>query len=146
MLMKMTMTPRCLRAVEFGREFSGRAGMALHSGHLIFGLLKLGGGVAVNVLVSEGAFEESVREYFLKWTPSEHESVVEKFGMRMAESAALAFERAEKEAARCNHTYLGTEHLLLALLSEKEGPASDYFGCRGFDRARIREVVLKELG
>ena len=39
----------------------------------------------------------------------------------------LAFERAEAETRARQHTYLGIEHLLLGILAEENGEATDLF-------------------
>ena len=53
---------------------------------------------------------------------------------------------AGREARAFEHTYIGTEHLLLGLLVEDEGPAAQLPKRHGVELARTREEVLKELG
>jgi hypothetical protein len=46
-----------------------------------------------------------------------------------------------------SHTYVGTEHVLLGLLSEEQaGPASRLFAAHHADRAKAREKILHEYG
>ena len=52
---------------------------------------------------------------------------------------------ARKEAKALNHTYVGTEHILLGLLREGEGVAALIFRHLGLDIEKMRQDILKEL-
>lgn len=64
---------------------------------------------------------------------------------RFGDSARRALELAQQEAARLNHEYLGTEHLLLGLIAEGEGAAAQALGALGLTspttRARVEEII-----
>jgi len=49
------------------------------------------------------------------------------------------------QAKLINHTYIGTDHLLLALLLEKEGLAAEIFKKHGVDLEQLRNSILKVL-
>ena len=51
---------------------------------------------------------------------------------------------AEKEAAQLKHTYVGPEHILLALLQE-DGVAQKVFKNFGVDIKKLNEEILNEL-
>lgn len=51
-------------------------------------------------------------------------------------------ERALVEARDLGHPFLGTEHVLLAVLSAGRGPAYDLLACYGVDHAGARRAVL----
>ncbi len=53
---------------------------------------------------------------------------------KFSERARRVLTIAQKEAKYFNHNYVGTEHLLLALLKENEGVAAHNHGNRGFER------------
>jgi ATP-dependent Clp protease ATP-binding subunit ClpC len=55
----------------------------------------------------------------------------------------LAF--AGREAKSLNHTYAGSEHLLLGLLREGEGVAARVLKNFGVDLALTRDEIRKEL-
>ncbi|WP_275655994.1 Clp protease N-terminal domain-containing protein, partial [Candidatus Similichlamydia epinepheli] len=112
--------------------------------HLLLGLLKLGQGVAVNVLREMGLDFES--------TCSEVERLVG-FGpeIQVYGEPALTgkvkkvFEFATEEASNLNHNYVGTEHLLLGLVKQSNGVAVQVLEALG---VRIKDLVrelLKEL-
>jgi len=52
---------------------------------------------------------------------------------------------AKEEARALAHTYIGTEHILLALLREKEGLAADVFKRFQLDVEQVRKGILKEI-
>ena len=54
--------------------------------------------------------------------------------------------RAEKEAERLGHTYIGTEHLLLAMTGEKDGVAGGILAGRGIHYASVHEQVEELSG
>ncbi len=58
----------------------------------------------------------------------------------------MSLRRAEKEAERLGHTYIGTEHLLLAMTSEKEGVAGGLLSARGVNYASVKEQVEEISG
>ncbi len=65
---------------------------------------------------------------------------------RFTERAQNALNGALREASSLGHTYIGSEHLLLGLLGEKEGIASKFLHARGADSEKIREAVTELSG
>ena len=68
----------------------------------------------------------------------------------MTREAKQSVELAAKEARALRHSYIGTEHLLLGLLSAAErNPRGDFspetLSDLGIDPARARQRVLDEL-
>jgi ATP-dependent Clp protease ATP-binding subunit ClpA len=53
---------------------------------------------------------------------------------------------AQEEAERSHHSYIGTEHLLLALIREGEGVAARALAALGVDIGRVRETIQSVLG
>jgi len=112
--------------------------------HVLLGLLKLGQGVAVNVLRNLNIVSETVR--------SEVERVVG-FGPEipvfgdpaLTGKVKKVFEYANEEAANLNHNYVGTEHLLLGLLRQTDGVAAQVLENLNVNLKEVRKEVLKEL-
>ncbi len=112
--------------------------------HVLLGLMKLGQGIAVNVLKNMNLNYDNIR--------SEIEKVVG-FGpeIQVYGDPALTgkvkkvFEFANEEAANLNHNYVGTEHLLLALLRQTDGVAAQVLENMNVDLKEIRKEILKEL-
>ncbi|NGX35735.1 MAG: hypothetical protein K1000chlam1_00568, partial [Candidatus Anoxychlamydiales bacterium] len=55
------------------------------------------------------------------------------------------FEFANEEAGNLNHNYVGTEHLLLALIRQGDGVAAQVLENMGVDLKEVRKEILKEL-
>ncbi len=71
---------------------------------------------------------------------------VAKFSTKFTEQAQRAFVFADEEAARFNHNYIGTEHLLLGLLREEEGMAFQVLNELGIDLQKIRTAIEYIVG
>lgn len=65
---------------------------------------------------------------------------------RLSSDAINALFCAQQEAQRCNHTYIGTEHLLLGLLREGAGLAAGVFAKLGIDLSAVRAAVQFVIG
>ena len=66
----------------------------------------------------------------------------ERFTKAARESVGLA----QLEARSLRHNYIGTEHLLLALLASQEGPAARVLNRLGVGREEIRDGVIEIIG
>src|SRR6476469_5470403 len=112
--------------------------------HLLLGLIKLGQGVAVDVLQKMGLDLETVRMEVEKHVGPHPETKM--FGnMPYTPRVKKVLALAGKEAQALHHTYVGTEHLLLGLLREGEGVAARVLKSLEVDPARTRNEILKEL-
>ena len=112
--------------------------------HLLLGLINLGQGVAVNVLQKMGLDLETVRSAVEKQVgmgPEQMEAEAIPYTPRVKKVLALA----SKEAKTLNHSYIGTEHLLLGLLREGEGVAARVLKSLDVDIERCRQEILAEL-
>ena len=65
---------------------------------------------------------------------------------RFTEAARAVVVQAQFEATELQHEYVGTEHLLLALLEDRAGPIAAALRERGVDQARVREEIRKRVG
>ena len=64
----------------------------------------------------------------------------------VSERARHALLSAEAEARALHHSYVGTEHVLLGLLCEKDGAAADALASLGVTHARVRSAVVGMIG
>lgn len=62
------------------------------------------------------------------------------------ERARKVLSLAQEEAQRFNHTYIGTEHLLLGLIREGDGVAAKVLSNLGVDLASARAEVERRIG
>src|SRR5712692_1565708 len=65
---------------------------------------------------------------------------------RFTERAKKVLTLAQEEAERSHHSYIGTEHLLLGLLREREGLAATVLNNLGVDTGMVRETIESVLG
>lgn len=61
-------------------------------------------------------------------------------------SSVNVLELAEEQARGLHHSYVGTEHILLALLTEPDNPARTALGSLGVTRERVRKAVVQMMG
>lgn len=112
--------------------------------HVLLGLLKLGQGVAVNVLRNLNIDFETVRSEVEKLVGYGPE--IQVYGdPALTGKAKKVFEFANEEAANLNHNYVGTEHLLLGLLRQTDGVAAQVLENLNVNLKEVRKEVLKEL-
>lgn len=138
-------TPRAQQVLALSRKEADRLNHNyLGTEHLLLGLIKLGQGVAVNVLQRLGLDLETVRlEVEKKVGTGPDQKVVGAIPYTPRVKKVLAL--AGKEAKALNHTYVGTEHLLLGLLREGDGVAARVLKDLDVDIEQARQEVLKEL-
>jgi ATP-dependent Clp protease ATP-binding subunit ClpA len=112
--------------------------------HLLLGLIKLGQGVAVNVLLKMGLDLETVRMEVEKQVgPGPDQKIIGNIPYTPRVKKVLQL--AAKEAQALTHTYVGTEHILLGLLREGDGVAARVLKNLDVDIEQTRQEILKEL-
>lgn len=112
--------------------------------HLLLGIIRLGQGTAVNVLHKLGLDLEAVRtevEKLVGTGPDKKMTGNIPYTPRVKHVLALA----AKESKALNHTYVGTEHILLGLLLEGDGVASRVLKNFAVDAEQTRQEILREL-
>jgi len=138
-------TPRAQQVLALARKEADRFNHSyVGTEHLLLGLIKLGQGVAVNVLERMGLELEAVRMEVEKEVgsgPPQKSSGNIPYTPRVKKVLALA----NKEAKALNHSYVGTEHLLLGLLREGEGVAARVLKRLDVDIQRTRNEILAEI-
>jgi Clp amino terminal domain, pathogenicity island component len=87
--------------------------------HLIFGLLSEPDGVAVKAIQAQGVVPDTIRRTVAATVPPAAGQVPSliPFGPQAKKALELTF----REALRLGHNYIGTEHILLALLELEDG-------------------------
>ena len=65
---------------------------------------------------------------------------------RFTQQAESILEGALREARSMGHTYVGSEHLLLAILSEKKCAGAGLLESHGLHAARVRSAILEAAG
>ena len=138
-------TPRAQQVLALARKEADRFNHNyVGTEHLLLGLIKLGQGVAVNVLQKMGLDLDTVRQEVEKEVSSGKE---QKPGGNIPYTPRVkkVLSLAAKEAKALNHTYVGTEHILLGLLREGDGVAAKVLKNLEVDIEQCRQEILKEL-
>ncbi|OGN62539.1 MAG: NDP-hexose 4-ketoreductase [Chlamydiae bacterium RIFCSPHIGHO2_12_FULL_49_11] len=112
--------------------------------HILLGLLKLGQGIAVNVLKTMNIEYDTILaevELIVGYGPE-----IQVYGdPALTSKVKKVFEYANEEALALNHNYVGTEHLLLALIRQTDGVAAQILENLNVNLKDIRKEILKEL-
>jgi ATP-dependent Clp protease ATP-binding subunit ClpC len=138
-------TPRAQQVCALARKEAERLNHNfIGTEHILLGLIKLGNGVATNVLRNLGLNLENVRIEVERQVGNQADQKITghiPYTPRTKKVIALAV----REAKALNHTYVGTEHLLLGLLSEGGGMAAQVFKHFNVDAKKTRNEILKEI-
>jgi hypothetical protein len=125
------LTPRVQRVLELAQESATRHQRDTPStADVSIALLQLGGGVACNILRQFGITEVALQNPTFANADSPYTDLIPV---------------AEQEMRPLNHTYLGTEHLLLAILKIKNTPLAAALLELGVTTRTVREEILREL-
>jgi ATP-dependent Clp protease ATP-binding subunit ClpC len=113
--------------------------------HILLGLIREGEGVAATVLEKMGVSLENIRIEIEKLVqPGPATQIIG--DLPFTPRAKKALELAAEEARSLGHNYIGTEHLLLGLIREEEGVASQVLLNLGLDLSTVRNKVMEVLG
>ena len=140
-------TERVRKVLAMAREEAAR----LHheyvgTEHILLGLIREGEGVAAAVLqnlsVDLGEIQQKIEETVKKGKAAQATGPDLPYTSR----AKKVLELAMGEARELNHSYVGTEHLLLGLLREEKGIAAQVLTDAGVNLEAARAETLRLLG
>lgn len=135
-------TPRAKNVVIAAQtEAHARGNDEIGPGHLVLGLLADPDALAAKTLVAQGVEIDVLRQAVISALPPRAEQVPALIPFDA--TARKALELTFREALRLGHNYVGTEHVLLALLEQEggDGPLSG----QGLDKARVEADVVAAL-
>lgn len=136
-------TGRANRVLEIAKEFSITHNYSfVGTEHILYGLVKEGEGLASKILASQGLKPEYVEEEILRidGVMNTLESDPE-----FTPRAKRIIENSAKEAMRMGQNYVGTEHILLALMREIDSVAVRILIDTNIDPQRIFADLLRLL-
>ena len=138
-------TPRARQVILLARKEADRFNHNyIGTEHLLLGLMKLGQGVAMDVLREMGIDFETLRLEIERAVGSGPETKV--IGeVPLTVKARRVIELAMGEAKQLKHSYIGTEHLLLGLIKEGDGAAARVLINLGVDLDETRRRILTKL-
>jgi ATP-dependent Clp protease ATP-binding subunit ClpC len=113
--------------------------------HLLLGLVQEREGMAAEALESLGISLDAVRQQVEKITGQAEDGPAaghNQYTLRAKKALHLSL----REALELGHNHIGTEHILLGLLRESEGPAAQVLVELGADLSQVRQQVRRLLG
>ena len=139
-------TDRVKKVMQIAREEAVRLGNDyVGTEHLLLGLVKEGDGVAVAVLRSMSVDLEELSANIEKAITSTGGMMTIGQMLPFTPRAKKVLEIAANEARSMSHKYIGTEHLLLALMKDTESTASNALGSAGLEYEKVKEEINRVL-
>ncbi len=139
-------TERAKHVVSAAREEATRLGSEyVRTEHILLGLCREPEGIAARTLTNLGVDIEALAGE-IEQQVQVGASVVSSDDITFTPRAKKVLELAVEEARRFNHSYIGTEHILLGLLKEGEGIAAKVLQDMKIDLGRVQAEVIRLLG
>ncbi|HEX7509758.1 MAG TPA: ATP-dependent Clp protease ATP-binding subunit, partial [Chitinivibrionales bacterium] len=139
-------TDRVKKVMQIAREEAVRLGNDyVGTEHLLLGLIKEGDGVAVAVLRSMNIDLEELSANIEKTITSTGGMMTIGQMLPFTPRAKKVLEIAANEARSMSHKYIGTEHLLLALMKDTESTASNALASAGLEYEKVKEEINRVL-
>ena len=140
-------TDRVRKVLQMAREEAAR----LHheyvgTEHILLGLIREGEGVAAAVLTNLAVDLEEIQQKIEETVKKGKAGTVTGPDLPYTSRAKKVLELAMAEARELNHSYVGTEHLLLGLLREEKGIAAQVLNDAGVSLEQSRAETLRLLG
>lgn len=136
-------TPRARKVVVASQEEARDArNEEINADHLLLGLLHEPDGLAVKALLAQDITVAQLREAATAVLPAASDEAIPAL-IPFDAGARKAIELSFREAIRLGHNYVGTEHILLALLEFEDG--SGVLGGLGLDKAGVEAAIAAEL-
>ncbi|HEV2291923.1 MAG TPA: Clp protease N-terminal domain-containing protein, partial [Gemmatimonadales bacterium] len=140
-------TDRVRKVLQMAREEAAR----LHheyvgTEHILLGLIREGEGVAAAVLQNLNVDLDEIQQKIEETVKKGKAAAATGPDLPYTSRAKKVLELAMTEARELNHSYVGTEHLLLGLLREEKGIAAQVLTDAGVNLEQSRAETLRLLG
>ncbi len=140
-------TDRVRKVLQMAREEAAR----LHheyvgTEHILLGLIREGEGVAAAVLTNLNVDLDDIQQKIEETVKKGKAAAQPGPDLPYTSRAKKVLELAMTEARELNHSYVGTEHLLLGLLREEKGIAAQVLTDAGVTLEQSRAETLRLLG
>jgi ATP-dependent Clp protease ATP-binding subunit ClpC len=113
--------------------------------HILLGFIREGEGVAIKALINLGVDLNMLREDIIANTKKTG-GILLLGDVPPSPRAQRVLELSADEARNMGHNYIGTEHLLLGILSERDSGILSSFDKQGIKISAIREEISRLLG
>jgi len=138
-------TERARRVIILAREEAERCQHEyLGTEHILLGIIKDGGGIAILVLQRLGVDIKHLKPEIERNLPLSSNTLVVG-DIPFTSRAKKVLEYAVEEARAMGHSYIGTEHILIGLIKEKDGVAYRILSSFGLQYSDIKEQTINLL-
>ncbi len=120
-------------------EAHGAGSVQITTDHLVLGLLSEPDGLAAQAIAAQGVSPESIRKAAVLPPAADDMPALIPFDPAARKALELTF----REALRLGHNYIGTEHILLALLELEDG--GGLLTDLGVSKAAAEAFIIKTL-
>ncbi len=114
------------------------------SEHLVAGLIKEGSGVAARVLENAGITEDKVIDKITELTGS-NEPFSTETELPLTPRTKRILQLAAMEARQMGHNYIGTEHILIAIMRDSDSVGVRVLVSLGLNLQRVYEDIMESL-
>jgi ATP-dependent Clp protease ATP-binding subunit ClpC len=140
-------TPEAIEALQLAKIETRRLGLErLRTEQLLLGLIGAENGIAEQVLKVRGVTQKQVRAEVIKRSPPQEPGEMKPASplteVSFSADANQTLKFASEAAARLEHGYIGTEHLLLGLLQVYEGGAIEILHDLKLNLSDLQQAVL----
>jgi ATP-dependent Clp protease ATP-binding subunit ClpA len=147
---RMVITGQAREVVELAREAAqGLGDENVEPEHLLLGLLRSGDGPAWAALRRAGVRFEAVRQELSAARTKQadtDEHALPRGRPAISPAARSSFEQSLREAVARNDDHLGAEHLLLALICDRDGAPAQTIGRLGIPLGRLHRQLERAIG
>jgi uncharacterized protein (TIGR03435 family) len=139
-------TERARRVLFFARyEASQFGSLSIETEHLLLGLLREGKGITSRIFARSHVSLEEIRRAIESRTVVREHQVATSVEIPFSAETKRVLQAVAQEADRLLHNYIGTEHLLLGILSEERSVAGSILVERGMRLDLVREHIVELL-
>jgi ATP-dependent Clp protease ATP-binding subunit ClpA len=139
-------TDRARRVLFFARyEASQFGSMGIETEHLLLAILRESRGLTVRLFQQASKSPDQIRQEVTSRMPLFREKISTSVEIPFGGDAKRVLTRAVEESDGLKHPYIGTEHLLLALLRDPQSPAGSILASAGLEYDAVRSALIELL-
>jgi len=138
-------TESARRAIVFSQDEARElAADQVHPHHLLLGVMTTENATAGAVLASLGVEPSAVRsDAVAKYGRAESELTGD---IRFSDAVKKSLEYSLRESLALNHTYIGSEHIVLGMISDPSEDTADMLRAVGLETDAVRDALMARLG
>lgn len=144
MFMDERFTKKLLDVIKIAKEMANETRFpSVTPEILLLALIRHGSSIALTMLKEGGIDNEVIEEKIEEYIRESKGVFLLDQPIGLSDEAISVLERAREESVVMGRQIIGTEHLLLALLKEKNSLVPDILKSEGFDYGRARDILLE---